>query len=92
MDENYRQQRHTRLWEEQNKHIKRTALTGLVFAAFILFNVLQPFSEQQKESSSVQQEIIILQQEKDEAEASLKRVMRSEQELTAIHEEIQRER
>ena len=91
MDESYRQKRHTQLWEEQNKLIKRTVVAGLVFAAFILFNVLQPFIEKQKDSTDLEQKIETLKEDKAQAEASLKRVAQLEQELAAIHADIQRE-
>jgi len=35
--------RHTALWEAQNKSVKRAMLTGVLFGAFVLFNVLQPY-------------------------------------------------
>ncbi|MFT4938940.1 MAG: hypothetical protein ACI88A_001972 [Paraglaciecola sp.] len=91
MDENYRLKRHTQLWEEQNKQIKRTVLAGLLFAAFILFNVLQPFSEQRKQLSNLELEIDDLQQQKTVAEASLTRVNWSSHELKALHQQIQKQ-
>ena len=91
MDENYRLKRHTQLWEEQNKQIKRTVLAGLMFAAFILFNVLQPFSEQRQQSSDLALEIDVLQQQKNVVEASLARVNWSSDALNVLHEKIQKQ-
>ncbi|MDP6041199.1 MAG: hypothetical protein QGG64_21805, partial [Candidatus Latescibacteria bacterium] len=39
----YLLKRHTALWEAHNKSVRRVMLTGLLFGAFVLFNVLQPY-------------------------------------------------
>jgi hypothetical protein len=57
MDKDFRLSRHSQLWEEKNKAIKRTAVAGLFFAAFVLINVLQPHSKQQELSAPIRAEI-----------------------------------
>ena len=37
--------RHSERWDAGNLTVRRTALTGLVFAAVVLFNVLEPYEE-----------------------------------------------
>ena len=45
MSTEYLLKRHTALWEAHNKSVRRVMLTGILFGAFVLFNVLQPYVE-----------------------------------------------
>jgi hypothetical protein len=75
MDKDFRLSRHSQLWEDKNKAIKRTAVAGLFFAAFVLINVLQPHSKQQELSApiraGIEKEIKNLGDDKVETDSAL---------------------
>ncbi len=46
MDPTTRSQRHAELWEAGNTRVRRTALSGVIFAVVVLFKVIQPHAEE----------------------------------------------
>ncbi|MCD4806565.1 MAG: hypothetical protein K8R13_03175 [Methanococcoides sp.] len=71
MDKDFRLTRHTALWEEQNKRIKRTIIAGLVFGLLLLVNVLKPYSSDIDKKRDIRTEIEIYKKEKGVIENSI---------------------
>lgn len=89
MDKNFRLSRHSQLWEEKNKAVKRTAIAGLFFAAFILINVLQPYSKQQDASAPIRDEIRKLEEDRVETVAALASLEDLQKELELVEQALQ---
>ncbi len=71
MTEEFQIERHTKLWEDKTKHVKRIVFSGLLFGGVILVNVLTPYSEDIGARAKLQQEIDLLRSQAKEVEASL---------------------
>ena len=91
MDESYRQKRHTELWEEQNRQIRRTVIAGLIFGAFILFNVLDPYAGQRTRYVSLESKIAELEAEKLANQARLVHIEESRAEFESLRQQISQE-
>jgi hypothetical protein len=89
MDTGFRFKRHSELWEEQNKRVKRTVMAGLVFGILLLMNVLRPYSFDMDKRSDIKGEIETFKKEKERVENSIKALSDFEQTLEAVQKTIQ---
>ncbi len=71
MDENFRLTRHTNLWEEQNKQVKRTIIASLIFCVLLLMNVLKPYSSDLDTKRDIRTEIAKYKKENSKIETSI---------------------
>ncbi len=84
MDEDFRLTRHTTLWEEQNKRVKRTIIASLVFGILLLVNVLKPYSSDIDKKRDIRTEIEIYKNEKGVIENSITAIDDFKQTLGAV--------
>jgi hypothetical protein len=66
--------RHWRLWEEQNKQIRRTVATSLVFAIVALFNIIIPYKSLYVEKAEIARQIDEVQTKLTESEAAFEQL------------------
>lgn len=57
MDDEFRLSRHTALWEEQNRQVKRTIIASLAICILLLMNVLKPYSSDLDKQKQITAEI-----------------------------------
>lgn len=74
MADDYRLSRHVQIWDQQNKTMKRVAVAGLVFASFMLVNILRPYSADFEESRDQRESIVETRLNMDQANERLRRV------------------
>ncbi len=71
MHEDFRLTRHTTLWEEQNKQVKRTIIASLVFCVLLLMNVLKPYSSDLDKRRDIRTEIAKYEKENGKIETAI---------------------
>lgn len=91
MDQEFRTKRHTELWIENNRRVKRVVWGGLAFAAFVLLNVLRPYAQNLDDSSVVRDELVQLEMRRQEIDLSLERLTDFEGKLSSAQATIARE-
>lgn len=74
MADDYRLSRHVQIWDQQNKTMKRVAVAGLVFASFMLVNILRPYSADFEESRVKRDSIVETERIMQRTNESLRRV------------------
>ena len=82
--ESYRLERHFKLWEEQNKHIKRVIFLTMVISLALIVKVLDPFVEHSGDKKPIQQRIEALEDEKARVNAQMEVIERTEQKLREV--------
>ena len=85
MDKNYSLKRHTELWENQNKQIKRVLIGGILFAYLLLVNILTPYSNRLDE---IQVEMTEISTKIDSINASKNDLTKLEETLNGIKKTI----
>jgi hypothetical protein len=91
MDTDFRLKRHSELWGEQNKRVKRTVIAGLFFGILLLINVLRPYSFDIDKRIYIKDEIEKFKKEKENVENSLKALSDFDQTLESVQETIRKQ-
>lgn len=82
-------QRHLKLWEEQNKVIKRLVLGTVLFSILLLLKVLTPFSEITEKTRPVMEQMTHLEETKRQAEAQDQNLTKFDTTLEDVRKTIQ---
>ncbi len=71
MNEDFRLNRHTKLWEDQNLRIKRTVAASLILGILLLMNVLRPYAQDLDKRREIRAEVEMYEKEKTQIEVSI---------------------
>lgn len=88
MNKEFQVDRHNRLWVERTKQVRRVVSGSLLFGALILFNVLQPYSQDLDERNTIELEIRSIENEIESIETTLGPLRELNKVLAAVQEQV----
>ncbi len=91
MDEKFRLSRHTALWEEQNRLVKRTIIASLILCVLLLMNVLKPYSADLDERKQINAEIEAYKKEAGRIESDISAIGDFKKVLKEVQDIIRKE-
>ncbi|MDW7680643.1 MAG: hypothetical protein SCK70_08760 [bacterium] len=85
----FRFQRHLKLWEEQNKLIKRTIIATCIFSIVLLIRVLTPLTRLTTDTEQVETQLMSLQEDKSGVENLSNQLAEVNEVLAAVQQNIE---
>jgi len=82
--------RHWRVWEEQNKQLRRTVAASLVFAVIALFNIIIPYNHLFFEKAQIAKQIETAQTQLDDIKTAFADLQNLQKAMTDVEREIKR--
>lgn len=90
-EQDFRLERHKKIWEEQNKLVKRLIFIGLLFGLVLPWKFLDPFSDASSQTSKIRNDISELDKEQVKVAALKQSMDQANSVLNNVQETINRE-
>lgn len=90
-EHDFRLERHMKIWEDQNKLVKRLILIGLIFGLVLPWKFLDPFSDASSQTSKIRNDISKLDKEQDQITESKQSMDQVNSVLISVQKTISRE-
>ena len=90
-EQDFRLERHKKIWEEQNKLVKRLIFIGLLFGFVLPWKFLDPFSDASSQTSKIRNDILQLDKERVQVAAQKQSMDQVNSVLNDVQKTISRE-